>query len=89
MKPRGTAFGSTGEAVVGVNEAGEPQWHSCDECVDLGVAALREKIRAADNEVRTMTTDELVRLRARVEEEALRGIAGNGLIPGKPWPTKT
>ena len=29
------------------------------------------------------------RLRARVEEEALRGIAGNGLIPGKPWPTKT
>ena len=29
------------------------------------------------------------RLRARVEEEALRGIAGNGLIPGKRWPTKT
>jgi len=38
-----------------------------------------------DNEIK-----ELIELaRKAEEEEALRGIAGNGLIPGKPWPTKT
>jgi len=37
-----------------------------------------------DNEIK-----ELIELARKAEEEALRGIAGNGLIPGKPWPTKT
>jgi hypothetical protein len=69
MLPHGVEFDSTGDAVIGLNDAGQPKWVLCKECVELGAAVIRERLRMQNERIATMTMAEMLQ---HVAHEALK-----------------